>query len=91
VQVDPLQVQYRRALGEALIGQGNTAEGLQQLKLAASLGATDPALYVELGDAELAQGDVEQARADYREALVIDPYWAPAVQRLSGNGVSGTA
>ena len=91
VQVDPLQVQYRRALGEALIGEGSTAEGVQQLRLAASLGATDPALYVELGDAELTLGQVDQARADYREALAIDPYWKPAQQRLAGNGGLGTA
>ena len=91
VQADPLQAQYRRALGEALIQQGRQAEGLQQLRLAASLGETDPAMYVELGDAELAAGDVDAARADYRQALVIDPYWAPARKRLSGSSGFGTA
>jgi hypothetical protein len=91
VQVDPLQAQYRRALGDALIGQGRDAEGMDQLRMAASLGETDPALYVELGDAELQAGDPDQARADYRRALVIDPYWAPAQQRLSGKGSLGAA
>jgi hypothetical protein len=91
VQADPLQAQYRRALGEALTQQGKEAEGLEQLRLAASLGETDPALYVELGDAELAAGNVDAARAAYRQALVIDPYWAPAKRRLSGSGGSGTA
>ncbi|HSC21310.1 MAG TPA: O-antigen ligase family protein [Solirubrobacterales bacterium] len=86
VQADPLQAQYRRALGEALLQQGRQAEGLEQLRLAASLGETDPALYVELGDAELAAGDRDAARADYRKALSIDPYWQPARSRLSGTG-----
>jgi len=91
IRVDPLQAQYRRALGEALIQQGSNSDGLEQLRLAASLGETDPALYVELGDAELAAGNIDDARADYRRALQIDPYWAPAKRRLSGQGGLGTA
>ncbi len=91
IRVDPLQAQYRRALGEALVQQGQEAEGLQQLRMAAALGETDPALYVELGDEELQSGNLDQARADWRKALEIDPYWAPAQRRLSGNGGPGTA
>ncbi len=91
VEVDPLQAQYRRALGEALVQQGRQTEGLDQLRLAASLGATDPGLYVELGDEELQAGNVDQARADYQRALVIDPFWAPARQRLYGKGGLGSA
>src|SRR5262249_58131427 len=85
VQADPLQAQYRRALGEALIAQGKQAEGIEQLRLAASVGETDPGLYVELGDAELSAGNVDAARADYRRALEIDPYWQPARRRLRGS------
>jgi hypothetical protein len=88
IRVDPLQAQYRRALGEALIQQGSAAEGLEQLRLAASLGETDPALYVELGDAELQTGNIDAARTDYRKALDVDPYWAPAQRRLSGSGLT---
>jgi hypothetical protein len=91
VTVDPLQSQYHRALGEALLSQGSRGEGLAELRLAAKLGATDPALYVEIGDEELRNNDVAQARADYRMALTIDPYWAPARQRLAGSGGLGTA
>jgi len=91
VRVDPLQSQYHRALGEALIAQGSRADGLAELRLAANLGATDPALYVEIGDEELREGDVAKARADYRMALTIDPYWAPARQRLAGSGAPGPA
>ena len=91
VSADPLQAQYRRALGEALIQQDRQSEGVEQLSLAASLGETDPGLYVELGDAELAQGNVDDARAAFRRALEIDPYWAPARQRLYGGGGVGAA
>jgi len=91
VRVDPLQAQYHRALGEALLAQGSRTEGLAELRRAASLGATDPALYVEIGDEELREGDVARARTDYRAALTIDPYWAPARQRLAGSGGLGRA
>ncbi len=91
VRVDPLQSQYHRALGESLIAQGSAAEGLAELRLAARLGATDPALYVELGDEELRAGHVGEARSDYQMALTIDPYWAPARQRLGGTGALGAA
>jgi O-Antigen ligase len=91
IRVDPLQSQYHRALGEGLIAQGSQAEGLAELRKAAGLGATDPALYVELGDEELRAGNVAQARADYQMALTIDPFWAPAKQRLAGNTGLGAA
>lgn len=91
VRVDPFQSQYHRALGEELLAQGSRSDGLAELRLAARLGATDPALYVEIGDEELRDNDITQARADYRMALTIDPYWAPARQRLAGSGASGTA
>jgi O-antigen ligase len=84
-RADPLQAEYHRALGEALISQGKADEGRGELRLAANLGSTDPALYVELGDADLRAGDVALARADYRMALTIDPFWAPARQRLAGS------
>ena len=90
-RADPLQSEYHRALGEALIDQGKPDEGRTELRLAANLGATDPAVYVELGDADLRAGDVAQARADYRMALAIDPFWAPAQQRLAGSGGLGAA
>jgi O-antigen ligase len=91
VRVDPFQSQYHRALGETLLAQGSRSDGLAELRLAARLGATDPALYVEIGDEELRDNDITQARADYRMALTIDPYWAPARERLAGSGAAGTA
>ena len=91
VRVDPFQSQYHRALGEELIAEGSRTEGIQELRLAARLGATDPSLYVELGDEELRAGEVAQARADYMMALTIDPFWSAARQRLATNGSLATA
>jgi O-antigen ligase len=91
VRVDPQQSQYHRALGESLIAQGSRSDGLAELRLAGRLGATDPGLYVELGDEELRAGDVQTARAYYRMALTIDPYWAPARQRLTAENGRATA
>jgi O-antigen ligase len=91
VRADPLQSQYHRALGEELIAEGNRSEGIQELRLAANLGTTDPSLYVELGDEEMRAGNAAQARADYQMALTIDPYWSAAKQRLATNGSLATA
>jgi hypothetical protein len=91
VRADPFQSQYHRAYGESLIGQGYRGDGLQELRLAASLGNSDPGLWVELGDEELALGDADAARADYRMALVIDPFWDPAKQRLATTGGANSA
>ncbi len=85
VRVDPFQSQYHRALGETLIAQGDLSGGVQELRLAGRLGNSDPGLYVELGDEELQQGNPAAARADYKMALAINPFWQPALQRLSSS------
>ena len=85
VRVDPFQSQYHRALGETLIAQGDLSGGVQELRLAGRLGNSDPGLYVELGDEELQQGNPAAARADYEMALAINPFWQPALQRLSSS------
>ena len=86
VRVDPFQSQYHRALGESLIAQGDQSAGVRELALAGRLGTSDPGLFVELGDEELQRGDAAAARADYEMALAINPFWQPALQRLSGTG-----
>jgi O-antigen ligase len=83
VAYDPLQARYHRVLGESLVGQGSLTKGVNELRMAGQLGETDPALYVELGDAERRVGKSSQAIGDYKRALEIDPYFAPAIQRLS--------
>ncbi|GEM_PF-1332746 len=86
VTADPLQAQYHWALGEGLFASGDPTRGLAELRRAADLGETEPGLYVELGDHEARLGDRAQARADYKRALQIDPYYSPAADRLSALG-----
>jgi len=86
IWADPPQAQYHRSLGETLISRGDRQDGVQELRIAADLGADDPGLYVELGDQELALGNAQAARADYERAIAIDPFWEPARLRLAGSG-----
>jgi len=83
VRVDPLQARYHWNLGASLVASGDKRAGLAELQRAADFGETEPQLYVDLGDAELKVGDDASARRAYQRALVIDPYYAPAHQRLT--------
>ena len=83
VAVDPAQAHYHRLFGNRLVAAGDVRHGIDEMKLAARLGEPDPWLYLELGDAETQLGELAQARSDYRMALVIDPYFAQARQRLA--------
>ncbi|HVH63704.1 MAG TPA: O-antigen ligase family protein [Candidatus Dormibacteraeota bacterium] len=86
VRADPFQAEYRWALAEGLIARGDLAGGVAELHAAADLGETEPGLYVELGDREVQLGDRAAARAAYRRALEVDPYYTPARQRLTALG-----
>ena len=86
VQVDPLQSRYHWNLGRSLTASGDARGGLAELQRAADLGETEPQLYVDLGDAELNLGDEASAARAYQRALLIDPYYAPAHQRLADLG-----
>jgi Flp pilus assembly protein TadD len=68
------------------VTQGKVAQGVEEMRRAADLGETEPGLYVELGDREAELGRSAQARRDYERALQIDPFYAPASQRLAGAG-----
>ena len=72
VRADPLQAQYHWAIGTT-----------SELRRAAELGETEPAMYVQLGDRERQDGDLGSARRAYGRALQIDPYYSPATQRLA--------
>jgi hypothetical protein len=87
VVVDPLQGRYHWTLGQDLVASGSASRGLDQMKLAGRLGESDPQLYVDIGDAEQGLGRPAEARAAYRMALVIDPFYRPAKDRLAGKGV----
>ena len=86
VRVDPLQSRYHWSLGQQLVAQGSLAQGVEEMRRAADLGETEPGLYVELGDREAQLGHLAQAREYYRRALQIDPFYAPAAQRLAAGG-----
>jgi hypothetical protein len=86
VVVDPLQSRYHWGLGQALTAQGSLARGVDELRRAADLGETTPALYVELGDREAQLGRRDEARNAYRRALEIDPYYTPASQGIANLG-----
>jgi hypothetical protein len=87
VVVDPFQGRYHWVLGQGLVSSGSTSRGLDQMKLAAALGESDPQLYLDIGDAEQRLGRSADARAAYRMALTIDPFYQPAKSRLAGLGV----
>jgi hypothetical protein len=84
VMVDPLQARYHWVRGLSLVGSGNVRAGVVELRAAANLGATDPQVYVDLGDAEKKLGNLAAASRAFHMALLIDPYFEPAQQRLSG-------
>ena len=86
VTVDPLQSHYHWNLGFSRITSGDVRGGVAELQRAADLGETEPQLYVDLGDAEMKLNDRAAARRAYERALVIDPYFAPARQRLASLG-----
>jgi O-antigen ligase len=86
VIIDPLQSHYHWDLGHMRLTSGDLASGIAELRRAADLGETDPQLYVDLGDAEMQAGDQAAARRAYEMALHIDPYFAPAHERLTDLG-----
>ena len=86
VRLDPIQARYHWALGKALVAQGSVARGVDELHRAGDLGETEPSFYVELGDDEAQLGHFAGARSDYERALQIDPFYAPASQRLAAMG-----
>jgi O-antigen ligase len=86
VIVDPLQARYHWDHGLSLATSGDGKAGVAELRRAADLGETEPQLYVDLGDAELKLGDRASARRAYQMALLIDPYYGPAHQRLTALG-----
>ena len=90
VVADPLQGRYHWAYGKSLIATGSTNRGLSEMLLAASLGESDPQLYVDIGDTEQGLGHTVEARAAYRMALTIDPFFTPARQRMAGEGTASS-
>jgi O-antigen ligase len=86
VTVDPLQAEYHWRFGLYLVAAGRPRDGLAELQRASDYGETEPQLYVDLGDEENRLGDIAGARRAYQRALVIDPFYTPAQQRLANLG-----
>ena len=86
VMLDPIQARYRWDWGLSLGASGDARAGVGELQRAADFGETEPQLYLDLGDAERKLGNVASARRAYQQALVIDPFFAPARQRLTEIG-----
>lgn len=86
VRVDPLQARYHWVRGLGFVEAKDVRAGVAELQRAADLGETEPQLYLDLGDAEQKLGHTVAARRDYRMALLIDPYFSPAQQRLASLG-----
>ncbi|GAC1692333.1 MAG: hypothetical protein PVS2B1_15480 [Candidatus Dormibacteraceae bacterium] len=83
VAIDPQHARYHWVYGQGLVDKGSVEQGVDEMRRAADLGETEPSLYVELGDREAQLGRTADARKHYQRALEIDPFYAPARQRLA--------
>jgi O-antigen ligase len=86
VVADPLQGRYHWAFGQGLLAIDSTAQALDEMLRAAQLGESSPQLYVDIGDTERKLGRTADARAAYRKALEIDPFYTTARRRLAAIG-----
>jgi Tfp pilus assembly protein PilF len=72
VSLAPLDVNARNSYGHFLLQQGRLAEAREQFARSAEADANWEA-FDNLGDLDLAAGDPQRARADYRAALALNP------------------
>ena len=68
----PLDINARNSYGHFLLRQGRTSEAREQFARSAEADANWEA-YDNLGDLDLAAGDSQKARADYRAAVELNP------------------
>jgi Flp pilus assembly protein TadD len=72
VLLAPLDTKARNRYGQFLIQQGRLSEARDQFANSAEADANWPA-YDNLGDLDLAAGDSQKARQDYRAAIALNP------------------
>ena len=79
IELDPGDAQARLNYGTMLAQSGRVDEGIDQLREAVRLapGRLPPA-HANLGMLYLSRGQNDQALAEFRLALAIDPNFAPA-------------
>lgn len=72
VSLAPLDTRARNSYGQFLLQQGRRGEAREQFAYSVEAEANWEA-YDSLGDIDLAAGDTQRARADYRAALDLNP------------------
>lgn len=71
VSLAPLDINARNKYGHFLLQQGRTSEAYEQFSRSAEADANADA-YDNLGDLDLAAGDLRKSRADYQAALALN-------------------
>ena len=73
---------YMSVLGQIMVQQGKSAEGLEMSRRAAKIGANNAAVQFRLGMVLAAQKRFADARAAFEATLAIDPTFGAAKQAL---------
>jgi tetratricopeptide (TPR) repeat protein len=82
IETEPHFAEPRAALIAAQLGRGDTAKALALAKEAAASGAESPELYVEIGLAYAASGDLDAAQRSFESAIKLRPADVPALSNL---------
>jgi tetratricopeptide (TPR) repeat protein len=77
-EADPLAVEVPLSRGSLFLLARRPEEAIAAYRRAAAL-EPHPEIYLHLGDALLAAGQLEEARRNYRIALLLDPWLRSAV------------
>lgn len=72
----------RIGLGRLALQEGNAAEAVEHLAQAAEIAPRDGVVRFEYGNALYAAGRMEDAAAEYRTAMDLEPFWADVPLRL---------
>jgi tetratricopeptide (TPR) repeat protein len=81
-EADPAAVEVPLARGSVYLLMHQPQEAADAYRQALAL-EPHPEIYLHLGDAQLAAGNLEQARRSYHDALLLDPW----LQRLVPGGL----
>jgi arylsulfatase A-like enzyme/Flp pilus assembly protein TadD len=82
IETEPHFAEPRAALIAAQLARGDTAKALALSKEAAASGAESPELYVEIGLAYAASGNLEAAQSSFESAVRLRPTDVPALSNL---------
>jgi len=82
LQLEPESIRARNALGQIYRAQNLYNRAIEELTLAVEMSGDDPVPAYNLGGVYWDLEDMERAVGLYRQALEIDPEFAPALYRL---------